>query len=694
MDELTKTNFIASELEASRKREQQALRDLDAILHPPKQHFFEEELEKNIEEDVYYTVLTSKNPRFYLESMAKRYGVSLDTIEEYGDRVFQRRHGQSLKNIHFQQMLDRILEIKKLPDPGQQLWELQELARRYKRSVRDLMSVYDAALQNQPKFELLDALDVIQATPEKFDWLVAGLLPMATTALLYAEGGTGKTLLANSIIKAVTCGLSWNGFPTKHGKVLLMQTDEPAVVTAQNLKVAEFQKSLQPGQLLINHNWQFSQMQQLREAISAHQAMLVVIDSLTSSNRNATAEEKDVEYGRCLYELRDIAMEFGCAILILHHENKIGGVRGSTAIKANVSEVWHLTRDNALAQTQRVLEVEKSRSGCSGQYLLQLDVDDYSWQHQGDFDPTQAGTQGDRPPASLPLKARLLNFLEERPGIPFEPEELVSEFSGNRDAIRKTLDRLWRSGLVQFEERTKQAGKGTTKYKVYLVPEVVQRSEPSPSNQLGAGQPNIEALDKTNVSSAKSEVVQRSEPSPSNQLGAGQPNVEARDKTSVPKAKSEPVQRSEPSPSNQLGAGQPNVEARDKTRLSNAKSEPVQRSESSPSNQLGAGQPNVEALDKTRLSNAKSKPVQRSESPTGKESKALDKTDSGIPLSEKILFKVGDRVVIVMPGSKYKGQAGTVRRVVTKQGLTSYTVQPDSSKARIDYQFRDLFPAS
>ena len=422
----------------------------------------------------------------------------------------------------FMDICSRIKEIQQLIDPGEREWEMVSLAKQTGRSVAHLYKVYDTARQNQPAFELTDAVELLNKSPDKFDWLVAGLLPMATTALLYAEGGTGKTLLANSIIKAVTCGQNWNGFPTRHGSVLLMQTDEPSIVTAQNLKIAGFQASLPPGQLFINSNWQFTQMQQLREAIITHKPVLVVIDSLTSSNRTATVEEKDVEYGRCLYDLRDIAMELGVAILILHHENKTGGVRGSTAIKANVSEVWHLARNSLLAPTQRLLDIEKSRSGCSGLFQLQLDVDDYTWQHQGDFDPSQVGSDSSRsgPPTSLPLKARLLNFLEERPGIPFEPEELASEFGGNRDAIRKTLERLWRSGLIQFEERTKQAGKGTTKYKVYLVAEVVQRLESPQSNGLGAGQPITEALDKVDVSSAKIEVVQRLESPPSKDLSA------------------------------------------------------------------------------------------------------------------------------------------------------------------------------
>jgi len=392
----------------------------------------------------------------------------------------------------FMDICERIKEIQQLIDPGEREWEMQTLAHQTGRSVAHLYKVYDRARQNQPAFSLTDAIELLDKSPEKFDWLVAGLLPMATTALLYAEGGTGKTLLANSIIKAVTCGQNWNGFPTRHGKVLLVQTDEPSIVTAQNLKIAGFQASLPPGQLFINYSWQFTQMQQLREAIESHQPVLVVIDSLTSSNRTATVEEKDVEYGRCLYDLRDIAMELGVAILVLHHENKTGGVRGSTAIKANVSEVWHLARNNLLAPTQRLLDIEKSRAGCSGLFQLQLDVDDYTWQHQGDFDPSQASQDSERssPPASLPLKARLLNFLEERPGVPFEVEELVGEFGSNRETVRKTLDRLWRSGLVQTSERTKpnNNGKGgQTKYKVYLVVDLSQRLETAHNQGLVAG---------------------------------------------------------------------------------------------------------------------------------------------------------------------------------------------------------------
>jgi hypothetical protein len=52
-------------------------------------------------------------------------------------------------------------------------------------------------------------------------------------------------------------------------------------------------------------------------------------------------------------------------------------------------------------------------------------------------------------------------------------------------------------------------------------------------------------------------------------------------------------------------------------------------------------------------------------------------------------LKVGDRVEIVLAGSKYQGQTGIVRRVFQNQGLTVYTVQLSGGK-RIDYQRADL----
>lgn len=303
---------------------------------------------------------------------------------------------------------------------------------------------------------------------------------MATTALLYAEAGTGKTLLVNSIIKAVAGGEDWNGYPTKHGKVLYIQTDEPEVNTAHNLKEAGFE-SVPNENLTIYFKWQFSQMAKLRETIEQEQPKLVVIDSLTSCNRSSTIEEKNVEYARSLYELRDIAMETGCAIIVLHHENKNGEVRGTTAIKANVSEVWHLKSCDKLSSTHRLLKIEKSRAGCNGTRQLQLDTYDLSWYDQGEYEPN--GNDGQT--SSMSTGARLLAFFQERPGVIFEPTELVHEFGKSRDAIRKALARLHKSGLLECESKVKPIENGNAvRYKVYYFPEMSSVAETCTQSEL------------------------------------------------------------------------------------------------------------------------------------------------------------------------------------------------------------------
>ena len=68
-------------------------------------------------------------------------------------------------------------------------------------------------------------------------------------------------------------------------------------------------------------------------------------------------------------------------ILIIHHANKNGGFRGTSAIRDAVHETWSLKRPESdpqkrskqqqqLKPHERLIEVEKSRSGRSGTHLI------------------------------------------------------------------------------------------------------------------------------------------------------------------------------------------------------------------------------------------------------------------------------------------------------------------------------------
>ena len=66
----------------------------------------------------------------------------------------------------------------------------------------------------------------------------------------------------------------------------------------------------------------------------------------------------------------------------------------------------------------------------------------------------------------------LLEFLQQRPGIIYEPLELAEELGKSRDAIRKALARLHKSGLLECESKVKPIENGNAvRYKTYCFPE-------------------------------------------------------------------------------------------------------------------------------------------------------------------------------------------------------------------------------
>jgi RecA-family ATPase len=358
----------------------------------------------------------------------------------------------------YESAMTQLETILSIDDVGYQMWELELLSKKTKIPSKKLIEIHTAKINGNSKFEPLDIQDFLECNPNERQWIIANYISESTTLVLYADGGVGKTLLAYDLVKSIATGKPWNGYRTQQGKTLVIQTDEPEIDTSERLNIAGFTE-LPRNPVKIESNWQFSQIRQLKEWIKQEKPIFVMIDSLTSANRYSTLEEKDAAYASVLYELRDIANEYKCSFLLLHHENKSGQSRGTTAIKNNVSEVWRLSKDETLLETQRILEVEKSRSGCSGKYQIELDIDNYSWKYQG-----QIGQ------AEKSLKDKLRGFLEDQPGNEFTVNELASQFEQNAETVRRNLENLRRKRLIDSKEAYKTTNGGRQKVKVYYFP--------------------------------------------------------------------------------------------------------------------------------------------------------------------------------------------------------------------------------
>ena len=117
---------------------------------------------------------------------------------------------------------------------------------------------------------------------------------------------------------------------------------------------------------------------------------LVVIDSLIGCSGGRAFDENKSDFATPLYWLtRNNGVLFpATTILVVHHANKQGGFRGTSAIRDAVDETWALKKpskdqvEKGIAPAHsRLICIEKSRSGRSGTSLVMRMEDDLELLH-------------------------------------------------------------------------------------------------------------------------------------------------------------------------------------------------------------------------------------------------------------------------------------------------------------------------
>jgi len=202
-------------------------------------------------------------------------------------------------------------------------------------------------------------------------------------------------------------------------------------------------------------DWQLQRYAQFTKMMEKVQPKLVVIDSLIGCSGGRAFDENKSDFATPLYWLtRNNGVLFpATTILIIHHANKQGGFRGTSAIRDAVDETWALKKPSKeqiesgnAPQHSRIITIEKSRAGRSGTSLIMRMEDDLSFS-VADFTPEV--DPGNTSPSGI--TDRVLQRL--RTGYPrtFSRTELNSDpvVGGKVDAIRKSLQRLVKRGLVE-----------------------------------------------------------------------------------------------------------------------------------------------------------------------------------------------------------------------------------------------------
>ena len=263
-------------------------------------------------------------------------------------------------------------------------WLEQRGVKMSQQNIDKIVSEARERVYGREELETIDALTIAKADQCR-EWLIAGILPLGSVMLLAASGGTGKSTLIYNWSLNIALGESWSNRRCKRGKSLIIQSDEPLVDTSEKLGVIGFQDAgLEEGDIEFWETWRFGHMKQLEDYVRKHRPVFIAIDSLTACLAGMDVDLVRSNAGDVLYGLRDIANQYNCSIVILHHLNKSGGLRDSTSFVDNVSEVVKLTRqENNCDPNQFVIEWLKSRSGLTGKHFLQRNTLNYGWSYAG-----------------------------------------------------------------------------------------------------------------------------------------------------------------------------------------------------------------------------------------------------------------------------------------------------------------------
>ena len=281
--------------------------------------------------------------------------------------------------------------------------------------------------------------------------------------------------------RCIASGSDWLGSRVHQpNKCLIIQTEESKADTQDRLIIQGYLESVPANQVLISNKFTFSQIDELAEFIKKHGIMLVVVDSLTTANQDNSAGENDVAYGNAILELRDkIVNPLGCAVLIIHHENKNFSMRGSSAIKANVDFVVRLHSggsEDKLSKTERILELEKARGGIMGRYVINLNTFDYHWSLVGEVDE-----YGNRKVIDNRLATAIYNHLELNQGKEFTTKEIFNDLDQQflMDVVRSEVEVLRRIGEIggRYKQVTLEDGSRFGYWKYYAIHSEAQATE-------------------------------------------------------------------------------------------------------------------------------------------------------------------------------------------------------------------------
>tara|TARA_R100000030_G_scaffold27512_1_gene19956 strand:+ start:1376 stop:3799 length:2424 start_codon:yes stop_codon:yes gene_type:complete len=376
-------------------------------------------------------------------------------VEQTINEVNQTPISYKLATLSFKEVIEKAKSYLDLDNPAEMNFNLNNLA--LQAGYRDQVAL-EKLIVDQIQYEGAEGLMTIQELAQKDtrrEFLIPDVLPHPSVVLIYGAGGDGKSMSAWTLAKHVATGAPFvvrgKHVPVQKGPVLLLNGDQPLVQLKEQLEEVDYPLD---SDTHIQTDWALQRYAQFVKLMNDIKPKLVVIDSLIGCSGGRAFDENKSDFATPLYWLtRNNGVLFpATTILVVHHANKQGGFRGTSAIRDAVDETWALKKpskdqvEKGIAPAHsRLISIEKSRSGRSGTSLVMRMEDDLSFSIS-DFTPEV--DQSSTAPSSV------VDRVLQRLRVIYPRTATRSDLNGDPivggkvAAIQKALQRLVKRGLI------------------------------------------------------------------------------------------------------------------------------------------------------------------------------------------------------------------------------------------------------
>lgn len=377
-------------------------------------------------------------------------------------------------------------EIQKFDSPVGRSLAMKELQKQLKVSPKDMQAlIRDLQMEASQENQQFSTFSSVMQMNVGSTSLVDRLIAPATTTMIAAAGGTGKTSLTYEVMEAITTGQpAFGEFETKQANVLVIQGDESMV----NARKKWTRMDLAPDESRVKFlwDWNASRLKELEAEIVKDKRELVIFDSFGTLFCGGGEALNDPTAGMYIYELNKMAARTGCAMVVTHHLGK-GSDRhaddegkertpthkdifGSAYIFNGARDVWAMWRkgEDLDGSPMYGLKYLKDNSGLMERdYCFWLNGDEES--HR--FRLTSGGIEDIR--TRNTVRSKLLASLKLRAPEWMSRDELLQKTTFSTKPTTRTVNRelnelvtdAANTGIQRRKTETSRAGRPSYQYR-------------------------------------------------------------------------------------------------------------------------------------------------------------------------------------------------------------------------------------